>query len=293
MSGKAKKSIKQGLGVLGQRIASPFRSRSRSPSQSSRSAASATINDLPVGRAAPVSSHRNSQAGVVGYEPLVLESGEASNTRPRSAPPLQTAIPAIVINNSQIVESGETPGVTETPGPLQSPNQVWVSPSSLICLGTKIDLANASMYLTSREPKSGLELAFDDLSDPQKAVLQGYGLGNDTDGDPSERFKQQLQKIRKLGDQCSNEPKEVGNGKPFLTRGRVYNILRKIEKFAKIGDIAIQHHPDVVALVWASLRMLLQVCYSIYVLLLRVARYRRSPTHSIGLPYLIPSGLSE
>ena len=126
MSGKAKKSIKQGLGVLGQRIASPFRSRSRSPSQSSRSAASATINDLPVGRAAPVPSHRNSQAGVVGHEPLVLEIGEASNTRPRSAPPLQTDVPAITINNSQIVESGETPSVTESPGP-QSPGQVWVS----------------------------------------------------------------------------------------------------------------------------------------------------------------------
>ena len=124
------------------------------------------------------------------------------------------------------------------------------------------------MDLTTREPKPGLELAFGDLSDPQKAVLQSYGLGNDTGGDPSERFKQELQKIRRLGNQCSNEPKEVGNGKPFLTRGRVYNILRKIEKFAKIGDIAIQHHPDVVALVWASLRMLLQVCDSIYVLLL-------------------------
>ena len=50
------------------------------------------------------------------------------------------------------------------------------------------------------------------------------------------------------------------NGKPFLARGRVYNILRKIEKFVKFGDLAIQHHPDVVALVWASVRMLLQVC---------------------------------
>ena len=110
-----------------------------------------------------------------------------------------------------------------------------------------------------------MEQAFDELSGSQKLVLQGYGLGTDTaGGDPSERFRRQLQKIHELGDQCSNEPKEVENGKPFLTRGRVYNILRKIEKFVKLGDIAIQHHPDVVALVWASVRTLLQVCDSIY-----------------------------
>ena len=153
--------------------------------------------------------------------------------------------------------------------------------SSTICLRIKIALANTNMYLTTREIKSGLELAFDELSDSQKAVLQSYGIGNDTGGDPSERFNQQLQNIRKLGDQCSNEPRELENGKPFLTRGRVYNILRKIEKFAKYGDIAISHHPDVVALVWASLRMLLDVCDSIYVLLLQVARRHRSPNHSI------------
>ena len=118
-----------------------------------------------------------------------------------------------------------------------------------------------------------MEQAFDKLSGPQKLVLEGYGLGIDTaDGDPTERLQRQLQKIRELGDQCSNEPKEVENGKPFLTRGRVYNILRKVEKFVKIVDIAIQHHPDVVALVWAGVRMLLQVCDSMYRILLQVAR---------------------
>ena len=40
----------------------------------------------------------------------------------------------------------------------------------------------------------------------------------------------------------------------------------------KFGDIALQHHPDVVALVWASVRMLLQVCDSVHRILLQVAR---------------------
>ena len=274
MSGKAKKSIKKGLGVLGQRIASPFRGRSRSPTPSARNAVSETINDLPAGRAAPVSLHRNSLAGVTERESLPShpsEIGEASNTRPQSTPPQQAAIPPIIMNDSHTVEVGEISSPKENPRP-RSPNQEWVSELVSPILAKNLVFANTNIYLTTRGLISGLELAFDKLSDSQKAVLQGYGLGNDTDGDPSERFEKQLQSIRRLGDQCSNEPKELENGKPFLTRGRIYNILRKIEKFAKIGDIAIQHHPGVVALVWASLRMLLQVCDSSYVLLLQVAR---------------------
>lgn len=38
------------------------------------------------------------------------------------------------------------------------------------------------------------------------------------------------------------------------------SIFGKLDKYAAIGDIAIQHNPDVVALVWAGFRLLLQVC---------------------------------
>jgi hypothetical protein len=55
------------------------------------------------------------------------------------------------------------------------------------------------------------------LSDPQQEALSDYGLGNDPDGNPSERFHQQLENIRKLADECSHEPKEGENGNPFLT----------------------------------------------------------------------------
>lgn len=129
MSGKARKSIKQGLGALGQHIASPFRSRSRSPSLSTRNAASGATNDLPMGRAATVSSHQNSQAGVAGHESLPSHSpeiGGTSNTRSRSTPPPQTVIPPIVINDGQTVEGGEISTQQGNPRP-QSPNPEWVS----------------------------------------------------------------------------------------------------------------------------------------------------------------------
>lgn len=36
-------------------------------------------------------------------------------------------------------------------------------------------------------------------------------------------------------------------------------IFGQLKKYAKIGDIALQHNPDVVALVWAGFRFLLDV----------------------------------
>jgi len=45
--------------------------------------------------------------------------------------------------------------------------------------------------------------------------------------------------------------------------GRIERILRKMQFFAKFGDIAIQHNPETTALVWAAFRMMLQVCTSL------------------------------
>ena len=49
--------------------------------------------------------------------------------------------------------------------------------------------------------------------------------------------------------------------------GKFRKALVVLEKVAKVGDVAIQHHPDVVALVWAGLRLLLQVSTSLYICL--------------------------
>lgn len=39
----------------------------------------------------------------------------------------------------------------------------------------------------------------------------------------------------------------------------VDTLLVQLDKYAAIGDIALQHNPDIVALVWAGFRGLLQV----------------------------------
>jgi hypothetical protein len=39
------------------------------------------------------------------------------------------------------------------------------------------------------------------------------------------------------------------------------HLLRRLNKYASIGDIAIQHDPQVVALAWAGFRFILNVSY--------------------------------
>lgn len=52
---------------------------------------------------------------------------------------------------------------------------------------------------------------------------------------------------------------ERRDGTVIIVRNRINSILKKVDKYAKIGDIAIQHNPEVAALVWAAVRFFLQV----------------------------------
>ena len=44
---------------------------------------------------------------------------------------------------------------------------------------------------------------------------------------------------------------------------RLGKILKSVDKYAAIVDTAIQHHPDITALVWAGTRTILQVCHGL------------------------------
>ena len=58
-------------------------------------------------------------------------------------------------------------------------------------------------------------------------------------------FEEGIRNIRELSDP--------------IKRGKVHSILNTVDHYAKIGDLAMQHNPEIVALVWAALRMTLQV----------------------------------
>ena len=49
------------------------------------------------------------------------------------------------------------------------------------------------------------------------------------------------------------------HGKKVVVVEHLRKILKTVEKYSKIVDTAVQHHPEVTALVWAGVRAILQV----------------------------------
>ena len=80
------------------------------------------------------------------------------------------------------------------------------------------------------------------LSPNHQRALAGIDFRNQN---PTDTFEKEIGRIRGLSNQYG--------------QGKLVNILKKMDKYAKIGDLAMQHHPEIVALIWAALRMSLQV----------------------------------
>ena len=82
-------------------------------------------------------------------------------------------------------------------------------------------------------------------------------LKEDEGGDLSavEQFLKDNTTLEQALESCEQAKKKAeGKYSPKMTR-----ILKRVQAFAQFGDIAIQHHPDTTALVWAAFRMMLQV----------------------------------
>lgn len=99
------------------------------------------------------------------------------------------------------------------------------------------------------------ENALNQLDDEQRKTLNEFGIKN------TNSIKTELETIRSIRDGTSSSTLSPGKveKKPTITRARVHNILRKMEKYMIIGDIALQQNPNIVCLVWAGVRFCLQV----------------------------------
>jgi hypothetical protein len=67
-------------------------------------------------------------------------------------------------------------------------------------------------------------------------------------GTTAEKSKEMVDGVRRSMDGKQNHTKKM------------YKILQHVENYSKIIDVAIQHQPQITALVWAGIRMGIQVC---------------------------------
>lgn len=95
---------------------------------------------------------------------------------------------------------------------------------------------------------------FDSLSAKQHQQLQ---IPN-----PTGSVEDELAKVQKAKEECISKQRTITlpDGRVVVVREKVQVILKKIQQYVRIVDIAIQHHPETIALVWAGVRFCLQVC---------------------------------
>lgn len=103
------------------------------------------------------------------------------------------------------------------------------------------------------------ENALGQLLDGQRQILHDFGIQN------LRTIEVEIGTIRQLRDGTTSSALSRGteDKKPTLPRARIHSILRKMEKYMIIGDIALQQNPNIVALVWAGVRFCLQVWQSL------------------------------
>lgn len=93
--------------------------------------------------------------------------------------------------------------------------------------------------------KRAIEKAKTRLDDDEKEAFQQFSS------------KDSLSAVIHYTEGVYNEAKN----RQWIRTDRVHRILNSLQSFAKVGDICIQHSPEVTSLVWGSVRFLLQVRY--------------------------------
>ena len=99
--------------------------------------------------------------------------------------------------------------------------------------------------------EAGYSIGMGRLTDGQRAHMKAY-----TDGSPDAVMDAAIQARDKA--ESSRWRCEL-NGRVIVVADQMERVLRKVDKYAKIVDIVIQHSPEVTALVWGGVRFLLMV----------------------------------
>lgn len=106
-------------------------------------------------------------------------------------------------------------------------------------------------------PETCWEKALCELTDKQRDTLKAFGIEN------TNSLEVEIAALQSLKDGCTTYLSPGKDNKPIMTRATIHKILKKMEKYAVIGNIALQHNPNIVALVWAGVRFCLQVSYKL------------------------------
>jgi hypothetical protein len=99
------------------------------------------------------------------------------------------------------------------------------------------------------------DLAKEKLNPKELELLQP-----DCSGESVFSVLQEAQKIEKELDRKKWRYKK-GDGEVIVVRDKFDRIVKGLDRYANIVDVAINQHPDIVSICWASARFLLKVTF--------------------------------
>jgi uncharacterized protein YlzI (FlbEa/FlbD family) len=97
------------------------------------------------------------------------------------------------------------------------------------------------------------------LTEEERETWYSYPVAqSDTSRQP---IDEQIRFIREARDNLTDKQMTIqrSDGRVIIVREKINSVLKTMDKYMAIGDIAIQHSPKITALVWAGVRFGLQV----------------------------------
>jgi hypothetical protein len=115
------------------------------------------------------------------------------------------------------------------------------------------------IYLRHRKSETLWEKALQGLTKKEREAWNSYPDPQSQTGHQS--IGEQMKLIREARDNLTDNQMTIqrSDGRVIIVREKINSVLKIMDKYMAIGNIAIQHSPTITALVWAGVRFGLQV----------------------------------
>ena len=99
------------------------------------------------------------------------------------------------------------------------------------------------------------------LTDEERKAWGSYHIFQTPAQAGRQYIDEQIELIQKERDNLTDKQMVIqrSGGRVIIVREKINSVLKVMDKYKAIGDIAIQHSPRITALVWAGVRLGLQV----------------------------------
>jgi len=185
------------------------------------------------------------------------QPGISATAIPSSNPPVIVITPIAPTN-----PSSQTPDPVSTPANnLQTLSTASQAGGDANCISdTKNGPSTVPPSVSSGIWQKALEIAQESLAKYQLPSLELGRLQSQSGAENIQALVAELETAHQENKDKQWRYKDRQGNEVFWVE-RLGNILKSVDKYAKIVDTAIQHHPDITSLVWAGARTILQVCH--------------------------------